>query len=207
VYPSRFNALRMPCIKRFNMTASRRSSTHASPRELIPPPSECPFILNTGLMVLHPLRNREFNEHIVRPIHNGSLPSYDGTDRVPQPSRDPPTLSLCPPPLKTPAVHEWSLAHPAIGIGAHRGHDQLAALQGALVGRALCCAPFAVQRGGTHGETLRGAVAGSIGYVACWYSESGRASYGTVWSAVAWELIQPKQYRVASWLRIARLGT
>ena len=50
-------------------------------REYPPPHNDCPYVLNTGVMVLSPFGLREFNEKVVRPVVNGEVESYDSGDQ------------------------------------------------------------------------------------------------------------------------------
>jgi len=81
LWPSRFNERRARCIGRYNFSQHQKHYNFLRPHELVPPLLECPFILNTGLMLLTPLGLREFNERVVSPLRNRSVSSYDGTDQ------------------------------------------------------------------------------------------------------------------------------
>ena len=45
------------------------------------PPSQCPYVLQTGVMMLHPLNSTAFNEVVVGPVSKGHVATYDQGDQ------------------------------------------------------------------------------------------------------------------------------
>mmetsp|Transcript_18145 Transcript_18145/g.46433 ORF Transcript_18145/g.46433 Transcript_18145/m.46433 type:complete len:346 (+) Transcript_18145:56-1093(+) len=78
---SRFNSRSKHCVWYYNMSVDRQNYTFMRPSEYAPSPSECPYMLNTGLMVIRPLSLVAFNRYFVEPMRNLSIRSYDGTDQ------------------------------------------------------------------------------------------------------------------------------
>jgi len=79
VWPSRRAARH--CIGQFNVSEDRERYVARSAAELRPSPAVCPYIVQTGIMVISPLEEHVFREHVVAPMRNHSVASYDGTDQ------------------------------------------------------------------------------------------------------------------------------
>jgi hypothetical protein len=72
------------CLHRYNRSESRTPYVGQRARELSPSPAECPYVLQTGVMVVAPLSPAAFNARIVAPVRSGAVHSY-GTPRQPNP--------------------------------------------------------------------------------------------------------------------------
>ena len=66
-----------------NFSKPQLSSTYVGLRidDWVPAPDRCPYILQSGVMVLTPLNLTGFNEAIVGPVSRGEVSSYDGGDQ------------------------------------------------------------------------------------------------------------------------------
>ena len=69
------------CIGAYNVSMDSGDYTFLRVAEMRPPAFQCPFIIQSGIMVLSPLGEAAFNEQLVRPIVAGAVHSYDGTDQ------------------------------------------------------------------------------------------------------------------------------
>jgi len=79
VWPSR--SASRHCIRQFNITENRLRYVARSAADLRPRPNECPYIFQTGAMVITPLNLARFNAEVVGPLQHSSVQSYDGTDQ------------------------------------------------------------------------------------------------------------------------------
>ena len=67
--------------KHYNLKGDGRPYVSLSVAEMQPPPSECPYVIQSGVMMLQPLNISAFNEMIVRPVSSGATNSYDSGDQ------------------------------------------------------------------------------------------------------------------------------
>mmetsp|Transcript_4405 Transcript_4405/g.11530 ORF Transcript_4405/g.11530 Transcript_4405/m.11530 type:complete len:394 (+) Transcript_4405:152-1333(+) len=72
-----------PAACQRNFTSSQLSTSYVGKyiREWSPPPEPCPYILQSGVMVLSPLSLTTFNDLIVGPVFRGEIQSYDAGDQ------------------------------------------------------------------------------------------------------------------------------
>ena len=79
VWPSRHAARQ--CIKEFNVSEDAQRYVARDAAVLRPPPSACPYIVQTGIMVLSPFGLDRFNAEVVEPMRSHVVQSYDGADQ------------------------------------------------------------------------------------------------------------------------------
>ena len=81
VWPSRFTPRRLPCVHGYNASADGKRYTFLRPGELLQPHTQCPFMLNSGLLVLRPLSGAAFERDVVQPMRSHVINTYDGGDQ------------------------------------------------------------------------------------------------------------------------------
>lgn len=75
------NRIKCPSTCGYNLKGDGKPYVSLSVAEISPPPSQCAFVVQSGVMMLHPLNLSTFNEIIVRPISTGAVSSYDSGDQ------------------------------------------------------------------------------------------------------------------------------
>lgn len=69
------------CPKLISIEHEAKPYVGIAAQDLLPSPSQCPYILQTGVFALSPLTQHAFQERVVGPIHAGAVRSYDGSDQ------------------------------------------------------------------------------------------------------------------------------
>ena len=118
---SRFTANRKPCIASYLKHARDTANyTFLWPHELRPPPDECPFIINAGLLVVKPLNTTAFNAEFVEPMKRHAITTYDGGDQGI-------VNSLLHGPRKLWGADRWAVLHPRFNnVARGRLHSERA---------------------------------------------------------------------------------
>ena len=62
-------------------TPERRPFVGLRASEFPPPHDRCPYVLNSGVMVVSPFAPREFNDLVVKPVKENTVESYDSGDQ------------------------------------------------------------------------------------------------------------------------------
>lgn len=69
------------CSRDYNLSHDSHAYVGTPASQLSPPPSRCPYIIQSGVMVVNPLNQSAFHEQIVNPMRNGSVHTYDSGDQ------------------------------------------------------------------------------------------------------------------------------
>jgi hypothetical protein len=69
------------CSRTYNLKGDGHDYVALRVPELSPAPSRCPYVLQSGVMMLQPLNLTAFNTLIVGPVANGRISTYDGGDQ------------------------------------------------------------------------------------------------------------------------------
>ena len=67
---------RLPCVHGYNASADGMRYTFLRPGELLQPHTQCPFMLNSGLLVLRPFSGAAFERDVVQPMRSHAINTY-----------------------------------------------------------------------------------------------------------------------------------
>lgn len=69
------------CSRTYNVTGDGQPYVGQRVPEFWPPPSRCPYIIQSGVMMLQPLNLTAYNKLIVEPVSRGLVSTYDSGDQ------------------------------------------------------------------------------------------------------------------------------
>ena len=76
-----FFACKANCSQEYNMSLDATPYVGLRVAEVTPPPSRCRYIMQSGVMMIHPFNLTAFNELIVAPVRHETVKSYDSGDQ------------------------------------------------------------------------------------------------------------------------------